>query len=477
MTLEEIISKEEKQVFDRKSADIDAKALAITIVAFANADGGDIAIGISDKTRRIDGTDYNVKNVNELLRAPYDFCEPSVPVEIQKIPCIDDKGRDNHIIVMHIEPSMAVHANQADEAYIRVGDKSKKLTFEERTQLMYDKGERYFEDKSVLDASIDDIDMEMVQSYIEKIDYSKTPLEYLKENKGFVKIKNGKEIISGAAILLFGKNPQLYFPRARIRFIRFEGTEEKVGTEEKTYLGSDGLFVTEEEYPKFVRQEIIVNAVTHRSYSITGTEIQVKMFDDRIVVESPGKLPGLVKASNIRHTHFSRNPRIAEYLKAYKYVKEYGEGVDRMCTELESAGLQNPIYYVDAFILKTIIYNASAKKSAFESKNPIIEEENPIIQTETPIIEEENPIIQNGKLTIEEMRCALAKKSYKLPTQENLLKVYDGIDAKQVFGASEIQRILDCSPTTSRAIMLKLREIEVVEAVKGNGKGRYVFKG
>ena len=348
--------------------------------------------------------------------------------------------------------------------------------------------------------------MEMVQSYIEKIDYSKTPLEYLKENKGFVKIKNGKEIISGAAILLFGKNPQLYFPRARIRFIRFEGTEEKVGTEmnvikdvmfegtilkmiqdciayldtqikEKTYLGSDGLFVTEEEYPKFVRQEIIVNAVTHRSYSITGTEIQVKMFDDRIVVESPGKLPGLVKASNIRHTHFSRNPRIAEYLKAYKYVKEYGEGVDRMCTELESAGLQNPIYYVDAFILKTIIYNASAKKSAFESKNPIIEEENPIIQTENPIIEEENPIIQNGKLTIEEMRCALAKKSYKLPTQENLLKVYDGIDAKQVFGASEIQRILDCSPTTSRAIMLKLREMEVVEVVKGNGKGRYVFKG
>ena len=185
----------------------------------------------------------------------------------------------------------------------------------------------------------------------------------------------------------------------------------------------------------------------------------------------------LVKASNIRHTHFSRNPRIAEYLKAYKYVKEYGEGVDRMCTELESAGLQSPVYYVDAFILKTVIHNASAKKSAFESKNPIIEEENPIIQTENPIIEKENPIIQNGKLTIEEMRCALAKKSYKLPTQENLLKVYDGIDAKQVFSASEIQRILDCSPTTSRAIMLKLREIEVVEAVKGNGKGRYVFKG
>ncbi len=134
--------------------------------------------------------------------------------------------------------------------------------------------------------------------------------------------------ISSAAILLFGKNPQLYFPRARVRFIRYEGTEERVGTQmnvikdvifegnilkmitdavaypdtqikEKTYLGEDGLFVTEEEYPKFVRQEIIVNAVTHRDYSIRGTDIQIKMFDDRIVVESPGKLPGLVKTDNI----------------------------------------------------------------------------------------------------------------------------------------------------------------------------------
>lgn len=169
-----------------------------------------------------------------------------------------------------------------------------------------------------------------------------------------MKEKNGKVQISSAAILLFGKNPQLYFPRARVRFIRYEGIEERVGTQmnvikdiifegnilkivtnavayldtqikEKTYLGKEGLFITEEEYPKFVRQEIIVNAITHRDYSIRGTDIQIEMFDDRIVVESPGKLPGLVKTDNIRHTHFSRNPKIAEFLKAYSFVKEYGE--------------------------------------------------------------------------------------------------------------------------------------------------------
>ena len=46
---------------------------------------------------------------------------------------------------------------------------------------------------------------------------------------------------------------------------------------EKTYLGPDGTFVTDEEYPKFVRQKLIVNAVTHRAYSITGTDIQIQM--------------------------------------------------------------------------------------------------------------------------------------------------------------------------------------------------------
>ena len=91
---------------------------------------------------------------------------------------------------------------------------------------------------------------------------------------------------------------------------------------EHSYLGEDGLFKTDREYPKFVIQEMTVNSVCHRDYSIKGTEIQIKMFDDRLVFETPGKLPGIVRTDNIRHTHFSRNPKIAEYLKAYDYVKE-----------------------------------------------------------------------------------------------------------------------------------------------------------
>ena len=82
MTIEEVLANEERQIFDRKSINIEPKALAVPLIAFANADGGTIAIGISDKTRRIEGTDFEIQKLNELLRVPYDFCEPSVPVQI-----------------------------------------------------------------------------------------------------------------------------------------------------------------------------------------------------------------------------------------------------------------------------------------------------------------------------------------------------------------------------------------------------------
>ena len=80
------------------------------------------------------------------------------------------------------------------------------------------------------------------------------------------------------------------------------------------------------------------------------------MFDDRLVFETPGKLPGIVRTDNIRHTHFSRNPKIAEYLKAYDYVKEFGEGVDRMCRELSAIGTKEPQYHLVAFIMKASVW-------------------------------------------------------------------------------------------------------------------------
>ena len=385
MTIQEIQTRKEDQTFDCKSIQIDPKALAITIVAFANADGGVIAIGVSDKTRKIEGVDQYTKKLNELLRVPLDFCNPSVPITSDLLPCTDEDRNENHILLMHIPAISELHSNQADEAYMRIGDKSRKLSFEERIQLMYDKGERYYEDTTVYGATVDDIDMATVERYTELIGYTKSAKQYLQENNGFITTNaKGEKQVSVACILLFGKYPQKFFPRGRTRFIRYKGTEERVGAEmnvikdvtfegtildqvkatvayletqveEHTFLGQHGQFVTHRDYPEFVIQEMVVNACCHRAYNIKGTEIQIKMFDNRLVFESPGRLPGTVKPSNIRHTHFSRNPKIAQFLKAYNFVKEFGEGVDRMCRELEANGTPHLSFHLDDFILKITI--------------------------------------------------------------------------------------------------------------------------
>lgn len=398
-TIDEIRQMPEGQTFDCKSIHIEPKALANTIVAMANADGGLIAVGISDRTRRIEGVDQNKEHLNEILRTPFDFCVPTVTVSTEYMPCTDADGNNNHILLIYVPASPRLHANQADEVYWRVGDKSRKLPFDERLQLMYDKGERCYEDTPAYDATLEDIEMDAVKAYMQRIGYGKSEMEYLQENKGFVSYKNNMPQVSTACILLFGKRPQDFYPRARVRFIKYLGTEEKVGREmnvvkdatfegrileqirktieyletqvkEHTYLGEEGVFKTDREYPKFVIQEMVVNSVCHRDYSIRGTEIQIKMFDDRLVFETPGKLPGIVRTDNIRHTHFSRNPKIAEYLKAYNYVKEFGEGVDRMCRELASVGTKEPQYHLVAFIMKATVesYKLEEEKEALGSQ-------------------------------------------------------------------------------------------------------------
>ena len=390
MTLEYIQKTTEFQIFDRKSAKIDAKGLAVVLIAFANADGGTVALGVEDDGE-LTGVDGMQNHLNDLLRASYDYCAPSIPTTPEYMEVTDSKGKPNHIILLRVAASMKVHANQVDEVYYRVGDKSKKLNFEQRMQLVYAKGEHYYEDAPVNNARWEDLDMDLVEDYVKVIGYGKGAETYLRENGYVVKKEDYRgreyEALTGAAVLLFGKNPQRFFQRAQVRVVRYDGTEAKVGTEmnvvkdeiftgpilkltndvlafvktqikEHTYLGPDGRFRTDEQYPEFCWTEICVNSICHRDYSILGTDIQVKLFDDHITVESPGILPGLVRPYNIREMHFSRNPKIALYMRSYKLVKEFGEGVDRMFREMAEAGLPAPEYRQNEFMVYATIRQA-----------------------------------------------------------------------------------------------------------------------
>ena len=507
MTIEDIKDRPEGQTFDCKSVKIEPKALAVPIVAMANADGGMLAIGISDKTRRIEGINQHTAHVNELLKVPFSLCIPSVNIKPEYIPCIDSEGKPNHVLLLHIPASATLHANQADEVFMRVGDSSRKLGFEERMSLMYDKGERYFEDTAAYDATIEDIDFNYVQDLLNVIGYTKSPLEYLKENNNFITYKDGKEQISTACILLFGKKPQLFFPRARVRFIRYLGTEEKVGREmnvikdvtfegriidqirktidylesqvkEHTYLGEKGVFVTDREYSPFVLQEMTVNSICHRDYSIKGTEIQIKMFDDRLVFETPGKFPGIVRSDNIRHTHFSRNPKIAEFLKAYKYVREFGEGVDRMCKELEAKGLHDPKYILTAFILKSTVYAYNVKE--LQTNNAIKEDVtasgNVTVNSEIFTVNGQNCTVNftvNGRNVT--VNVTVKNKSVTVKMPQKTKNVLYFLLKEPELSAELLAEKMDCSSRTIKRHLAVLTKSKILKRIGSDKSGSWAL--
>ena len=507
MTIEDIKDRPEGQTFDCKSVKIEPKAFAVPIVAMANTDGGMLAIGISDKTRRIEGIDQHTAHVNELLKVPFSLCIPSVNIKPEYIPCIDSEGKPNHVLLLHIPASATLHANQADEVFMRVGDSSRKLGFEERMSLMYDKGERYFEDTAAYDATIEDIDFNYVQDLLNVIGYTKSPLEYLKENNNFITYKDGKEQISTACILLFGKKPQLFFPRARVRFIRYMGTEEKVGREmnvikdvtfegriidqirktidylesqvkEHTYLGEKGVFVTDRDYSPFVLQEMTVNSICHRDYSIKGTEIQIKMFDDRLVFETPGKFPGIVRSDNIRHTHFSRNPKIAEFLKAYKYVREFGEGVDRMCKELEAKGLHDPKYILTAFILKSTVYayNVKELQTSNAIKEDVTASGNVTVNSEIFTVNGQDCIVNftaNGRNVT--VNVTVKNKSVTVKMPQKTKDVLYFLLKEPELSAELLAEKMDCSSRTIKRHLAVLTKSKILKRIGSDKSGSWAL--
>ena len=192
-------------------------------------------------------------------------------------------------------------------------------------------------------------------------------------------------------------------------------------------------------------------------YTSSGMNIQIKMFDDRIVVESPGKLPGLVKTDNIRHTHFSRNPKIAEFLKVYSFVKEYGEGVDRMCKELEAVGLQDPEYRLNAFMLQTTIRN-----STLTDKKPRFGEENHGLVDKKPLFQVIDDAVCNKILT---------------PTiSENVKEIVEAFDMNQIFGRKEVKKELGYGDYKAGKAIEAMQVLNIAIPVEGKGKGKYILK-
>jgi len=361
-----LLALDEDQWFERKSSRIAAKDVANCLIAFANAEGGVLVVGLHGG--RVEGIGPRADRVNEWRQASIDFCMPPVRTRVSERQCLNDAGDPDRLLIVEVEPSEHVHATTRDEVYLRVGDETRRLTASQAQELLYDKGQAFFESTAV-DASDEELDERLLKSYAEAVNHPAP--ERLLQARGLM-TRQGRVTIG--ALLLFGLHPQGRYPEATVRVLRYAGSERGTGSRQRLLydsrhdgplpgvigsaaqeivrrvptrqaLGADGLFGPVGLIPRDAWMEGLVNAVIHRSYSLMGDHIRVDIFDDRIEIESPGRFPGLVDPGDPESiTRFARNPRIARVCADLRFGQELGEGIRRMFEEMRLAGLADPAY-------------------------------------------------------------------------------------------------------------------------------------
>ncbi len=369
ITLQKWCTETEGQFFDRKSARLAPKELASHISAFANASGGTIVLGIENNG---EVTGVNRDQENTLRQAGIDFLDILPEYKAELISTSDQ----SNLLVFTVQPSHnIIIKTKSGDAYLRVGDQSRKLSAAQLMELEYSRGTRSFENTIVDSATVQDLDTDIIMDYARLMNpVASEPIELLR-GRGLIRENNGRTSITVAGVLLFAKNPTQFLPGARVRFLRYEGTRAGVGTginivkditldkalprllkdgqallesqmREFQHLSREGVFVRIPEYPPFTWLEGMVNAVTHRDYSIQGDYTRISMYDDRLEFSSPGSLPSIVTVENIQNTRFSRNPMIARILSDFGWVRELNEGVKRIYQDMRSYFLDPPVYKV-----------------------------------------------------------------------------------------------------------------------------------
>ncbi len=357
----------EGQWFDRKSARVKPWKLAEALIGFANAEGGIVVVGLSEG--RVEGIDTaGPEHLSALQQAPFDFTRPAVRCETSLLRCRNAAGKADRLLVMTVASSEQVHADHRDQVFLRVGDETRRLDFFQRQNLLYDKGQASYEVTPVRDARFDDLDTDLLAEYARAVSHP----DALRLLKARNLITSGGEITT-AAVLLFGTNPQRWFSEARVRVLRYQGTERGTGARQRliddiVVEGSiphqlararqtifdllpsrralvQGRFEQVLLVPEDAWLEGLVNAVVHRSYNIASDHIRVEIFDDRVEIESPGRFPGIVSPNLPRDIiRFARNPRITRVCADLRFGQELGEGIRRIFEEMHLAGLSEPVY-------------------------------------------------------------------------------------------------------------------------------------
>lgn len=366
----EIISNGENSGVEFKSdcEDLSTRNIAEEVVAFANLDGGKILLGVEDDQTisgvQRDDPDEWVVNICR------DKVDPPIIPYYEEI--TTDYGTVGVVTILQgtSKPYAVEHHNHR-YYYIRAGDSNRECSREEIIRLGQRAGHLNVDMQPVPGSEYDDLGLDRLTQYFELIREEESPdseKEWLKllKNLDFLVSVDEAPVVTLGAMVLFGENPNRFLPQSGVRFLAYRGTEADYGAlKDEQILGPMVALLDEnnlqgepmeagiveqtlsnlEEYvPEEVDislgrrietgnlsdalREILVNALVHRDYSISGTDVKVTVYSDRVTVTSPGRLPNTVTIEGLKQgVRYKRNQLIVDIMSDYNYMEHRGQGI------------------------------------------------------------------------------------------------------------------------------------------------------
>jgi len=350
----EILEQGEDYYTEFKEQAVHPDDLAAEITGFANSEGGRLLMGISDDGNAVGVVDAD-KEIRRLDNICANNCEPPILSKIEKI-----KINDKLILLVKIlKGSERPYRTNKGVYYIRTSSGKRQASREELLRLYQATRSLYYDELPVLETDLSDLDTIYFEKFFKGFQGWKVSevgiglVDLLKSMKIFVMSEDQKPVFSLGGLLLFGKNPQQHLPYAKITLAKFTGNEigdvfdkkdiegkiadQIINIENLIKLYIQSKVVIKDFEPEFHHEiplnalrELIVNAVVHRDYHIKS-QIRVFIFDNRIEIMSPGKLPNSITLENIRWggIHAERNPIIVSFLAKMGYMTEIGTGIIR----------------------------------------------------------------------------------------------------------------------------------------------------
>jgi len=336
------------------------------ISAFSNKTGGTIFVGIND-SRNVIGIDIGKNTLENLANDVKRETDPSVYPTF-----IIEEYEDKKVLEILITEAEDKPVFYRDKAYIRVGRSKHKMSSNQIRNLAQNHRTPQDWDSLICEtASFKDIDVGSVKKFLENVNYERN-LELNPEIPIGEALKRlGLSIddkLTNAAVLLFAKTPQTFFPQAKTKCAFFLDNEAIDFEDMKIFEGSiidqrdDTIsFIKKHmkrsaeiiadrriekwEYPLEAIREAVTNAICHRDYRI-NSNVQIRIFNDRIEIWGCGPLPVPLTIEDLKqeHTSIPRNPLISECFFKIKFIEQWGTGTQRIIRTCLDYGLNEPLF-------------------------------------------------------------------------------------------------------------------------------------